>query len=393
LYADEKRENWLFRKEPGISKIITEKMDALSEDEVLNFIHEQMAMITGDGSVFVAVEDPSRIPDSEALKFVFLSPTHPYGKGDEEEAKRFCAKLLNEYLPTSPRRRKNTLVFVLPASEKIGKILSLGRELLALEEVESSAEIKETLSTSQTRDLGAKLKDVRARFGNELQIAYNHILVPSEDGFDIYSLGLNVLRGRGDTKGYVEQFLVDNEILVKDIEPSILVSRAWPKQANYVSTSDVYEAFLKYTGVELITGKGVIRRAVAKGVSTGVFGYGLAEYPEKLDTVKFKKPLSEGEVELSEKAWLVKSAWCPMTIEQSARLNIESWSTDADFSSTRSKLKDFFSVFAAIRTVFILTIEFEKSFDCLASSMLTTYKKKTYPLVLNADKISQIYSI
>jgi hypothetical protein len=77
-----------------------------------------------------------------------------------------------------------------------------------------------------------------------------------------------------------------------------------------------------------------------------------------------------------------------MTIEQSERLNIESWSTDADFFSNRSKLKDFFSVFAAIRTVFILTIEFEKSFDCLASSMLTTYKKKTYPLVLNADKIS-----
>lgn len=307
LYADEKRENWLFRKEPGISKIITEKMDSLSEDEVLNFIHEQTTMITGDGSVFVAAEDPSKIPDSEALKFVFLSPTHPYGKGDEEETERFCAKLLNEYLPTSPRRRKNTLVFVLPASEKIGKILSLGRELLALEEVESSAEIKETLSTSQTRDLGAKLKDVRARFGNELQIAYNHVLVPSEDGFDGYSLGLNVLRGRGDTKGYIEQFLMDNEILIKDIEPSILVSRAWPKQANYVSTSDVYEAFLKYTGVELITGKGVIRRAVAKGVSTGVFGYGLAEYPEKLDTVKFKKPMSEGEVELSEKAWLVKA--------------------------------------------------------------------------------------
>lgn len=306
LYADEKRENWMFRKEPGISKIIAEKMDALSEDDVFNFIHEQMAVVSGDGSVFVAVEDPSKVPDSEALKFVFISPGHPYGKEEEEEAKRFCAKLLNEYLPTSPRRRKNTLVFVLAASEKVGKILSWGRELLALEEVETSAEIKDTLSESQRQDLGTKLKDVRTRFSNELQIAYSNVLVPSEGGFDTYSLGLNVLRGRGNTKEYVEQFLKDNEILVDDVEPSILVSRAWPKQANYISTADVYEAFLKYTNVELITGKGVIRRAIAKGVTTGVFGYGLAEYPEQLASVHFKEPLSEGDVELSEKAWLVR---------------------------------------------------------------------------------------
>lgn len=81
-------------------------------------------------------------------------------------------------------------------------------------------------------------------------------------------------------------------------------------------------------------------------------------------------------------------SWCPMTIEQTARLNIESRLTDAYSFSTCGKLKDFSSLFGDIRPVFILTIEFEKSFDCLASSMLTTYKEKTYSLVLNADKIS-----
>ena len=223
-----------------------------------------MALITGDGSVIVAPEDPSKIPDSEVLKFAFPSVKHPYGDENKKEAEQFCAKLLNEYLPTSPRRRKNTLVFVLPASEKVGKILSLGRELLALQEVEASAEIKDTLSESQTRDLTSKLKDVRARFSNELQIAYSYVLVPAAEGFDTYPLGLSVLRGRGNTKEYVESYLKDNEILVDDIEPSSMVARAWPRNANEVSTADVYEAFLKYTGVELITGKDVIRRSVAR---------------------------------------------------------------------------------------------------------------------------------
>ena len=306
LYADEKRENWVFRKEPGIGKIVHEKMDSLSDGDVDEFVRHQVATIAGDGSVFVGVEDPAKIPDSEALKFVFLSPSHPYGNGEETASEKFCARLLNEYLPTSPRRRKNTMVFVLADARKVGKILSLGRELLALSEVDGSVEIKGTLSESQKRDLEAKLKDVGAKFGNELQIAYSHVLVPAEEGFRSYALGLNVLRGRGNTKEYVERFLKDNEILVDDVEPSILVSRAWPKQANCVSTAEVFEAFLKYTGVELITGKGVVRRSVAKGASTGVFGYGLAEYPEKLEKVRFRQPLAEAEVELSEKAWLVK---------------------------------------------------------------------------------------
>jgi hypothetical protein len=306
LYPDEKRENWLFRKEPGIGKIWAEKMDALSEEDVLDFVHQQMALMTGDGSVYVAPEDAAKIPDSEALKFVFLSPTHPYGKEEEEETKKFCSKLLNEYLPTSARQRKNTLVFVLPASERVGKVLSLGRELLALQEVDASAEIKDTLSEGQKRDLASKLKDTQARFSNELQIAYSHVLIPAAEGFEHYPLGLNVLRGRGNTKQYVEEYLIENEILVNDIEPSVMVERAWPRRSNHISTADVYEAFLKFTGVELIAGKGVIRRAIAKGVTTGVFGYGLAEYPEKLEKVRFKERLTESDVELSEEAWLVK---------------------------------------------------------------------------------------
>ncbi len=307
LYSDEKRENWLFRKEPGISKIVTEKMDSLDDEDVLDFVNTQLVEVVGNGSVFVAPENPAKIPDSEALKFVFLSPRHPYGEESPGDAERFCARVLNEYLPTSPRRRKNTLVFVLPAADKVGRILSLGRELLALQQVAESTEIKETLSESQTRDLKARLTDIRARFFNELQIAYSQVLVPSAEGFTNYPLGLNVLRGRGKIREYVERYLKDNEILVDDIEPSLLVSRAWPNNTNHVTTSEVYEAFLKYTGVEMITGKDVIRRAVAKGVSTGVFGYGLAEYPEQLEDIRFKERMTENEVELSENAWLIKA--------------------------------------------------------------------------------------
>jgi len=332
LYPDEKRENWVFRKEPGISKIITEKMDALDDDDVMDFINEQLAQITGNGSVFVAPEDPSKVPDSEILKWVFVSPRHAYDSKKPEDAEVFCKKLLNEYLQTTPRQKKNTLVFILPDSSKVGKILADGRELLALREVDQSIEIKETLSDSQSRDLKARLKSAESGFSNELQIAYSHVLVPSSDGFDAYDLGLSVLRGRGNTREYIEEFLKNNEVLVSDIEPSVMVDRVWPKEANYVTTADLYEGFLKYTGVELITDKGVVRRAVAKGVESGAFGYGLAEFPEQLDDVHFKESMSEGLVEISEKAWLV--------VPEVAEKMVKSDETEVETGKTEKTEKD-----------------------------------------------------
>jgi hypothetical protein len=147
----------------------------------------------------------------------------------------------------------------------------------------------------------------KSKFFNELLLAYNYILVPSEAGFEKYELGLNVLRAKGDLKEFVEKYLKENELLLDDIEPSILVSTLWTGDRDYLSTTDVYEPFLRYTSLEMIAGKDVIRRAIAKGISTGVFGYGLADYPEQLKEIKFKENLSENEVELSDNAWLINA--------------------------------------------------------------------------------------
>jgi len=64
-----------------------------------------------------------------------------------------------------------------------------------------------------------------------------------------------VLRAKGDLKEFVEKYLKENEILLDDIEPSILVSKLWTGDKDYISTNDVYEPFLRYTSLEMITGK------------------------------------------------------------------------------------------------------------------------------------------
>ena len=51
----------------------------------------------------------------------------------------------------------------------------------------------------------------------------------------------------------------------------------------------------------------MIRRAIAKGISTGVFGYGLADYPEQMKEIKFKEDTRENEVELGDNAWLINA--------------------------------------------------------------------------------------
>ncbi len=306
LYSDEKGENFFFKKEPGLSRIITEKKEGLEDEDVLSFVHQSIADIAGSGNVYIAPENPSKIPDTDTIKYIFVSTNHPYGDVDKEDAEKFCKRMLDEYLPTTPRRRKNTMIFILPDAQKVGGILSMGREFLALKEIDKSPEIKENLSETQKKDLQSKLKDAKSKFLNELLLAYSYVLIPSKDGFEEYPLGLNILRVKGNIKEFVEKYLKENEVLLEDIEPSILMSRVWTEDKNNVSTNDVYESFLRYTSLEMVASKDVIKRSLAKGISTGVFGYGLADYPEQLKEIRYKQSTKPDDIELSDTAWLIK---------------------------------------------------------------------------------------
>ena len=307
LYSDEKGENFFFKKEAGLGRIITEKKEGLEDDDVLNFVHHSIADIAGSGNVYIAPEEPSKIPDTDTIKYIFVSTNHPYGNNEKVDGENFCKKMLDEYLPTTPRRRKNTMIFLLPDAQKVGRILSIGREFLALIEIDKSSGIKENLSDTQKKDLQSKLKDAKSKFSNELLLAYNYVLIPSQEGFDEYPLGLNILRAKGNVKEFVEKYLKENEVLLENIEPSVLMSRVWTEDKNNISTNDVYESFLRYTSLEMISNKDVVKRSIAKGISTGVFGYGLADLPEQIKEIKFKRSIKSDDIELSEKAWLVKS--------------------------------------------------------------------------------------
>jgi len=78
-----------------------------------------------------------------------------------------------------------------------------------------------------------------------------------------------------------------------------------------------------------------------------------------------------------------------MMIERSARLNIQSDSTDGGFCSTSSELQIFYAALAGIRRVFIAIIKFERNLHCPALGPLTAYETKTYARVSNVDKINK----
>jgi len=61
--------------------------------------------------MYIAPDDPAKIPDTDAIKYVFVPVEYPYGENEKEETEKFCRRLLDEYLPATPRRKKNTMIF------------------------------------------------------------------------------------------------------------------------------------------------------------------------------------------------------------------------------------------------------------------------------------------
>ncbi len=67
--------------------------------------------------------------------------------------------------------------------------------------------------------------------------------------------------------------------------------------------------FTQLTRLPMLSGSGVLRETVARGVERGVFAYALGDGEAKqFDTIRFKEPLTAEDCDMSEWSWLLRPA-------------------------------------------------------------------------------------
>ncbi|NPV88406.1 ATP-binding protein [Coprothermobacteraceae bacterium] len=252
---------WFFTNRPNLNKVMLDKMDGITEEEVKEF--ERQVLVESLNRKFANYlwpERPADVPDDESLKLIILR------RKDEE-----LMQLIRDNVAQVPRRFRNTLIFLCGKDDERVVFTEKVKRALAWKMVEADRSL--TLTQEQRKDVGEKVRSARDDARHYLRNVYRLVLLPGGSGFEEVDLGIATY---GDTSKIDEQVynaLRSQSKIVETLSPKLLFDKYLGEQ-NFVETAAIYRALLSAPGELRITSKRVLEEAIRKGVKEEIFGLG-----------------------------------------------------------------------------------------------------------------------
>jgi hypothetical protein len=313
---------YCFKKDPNVTLLVEQEVDVVARDErrVRDRIREMLeARLAGHHAAIVWPEKPVDIPGREPMFLVGYLPLEFGGKPRvEQEA---LAKELFEKYGDRPRPFRNGLGLAIPSGEQIEILRRSVRYHLAIEQVKAKAR-QLNLTDEQKSQLREREATEQAAAESALLKLYMEVWLPRvEDG----GLGIEKVAAGGRplqiTLNEKKMAMIHERVmeLLTDVQrrvhgtvtPAKIIElfRLGEREpaTSGIRTADVVDGFYSFLGFTRLTGSGVIRKAVARGVQEGVFGYTAGAVPSlgsegkyqiPLARVRFAIPVAEDEVDL-----------------------------------------------------------------------------------------------
>ena len=162
------------------------------------------------------------------------------------------------------------------------------------------------LDESQQRQLGEQKRRSALDLKEAVWNAYRHVVFLGKDGA-LRHLDLGLIHSSSATDGLVgliiSRLKQDGEI---EPEPSAgFLARNWPTALAEWPTKAVRDAFFASPLFPRLIDPDAVRRTIAKGVGEGLFGYAGKDAGGNYVGLRFKRPTSEADVEISEGVMLL----------------------------------------------------------------------------------------
>ena len=331
---------YCFKKDPNVTLLVEQESDAIGRDErqVEERIKEMLeARITGRNAV-VWRSKSGDIPDKEPA---FLVAYMPFDFGTQSAAGReAAAKEIFETYGSSPRKYRNGLGLAVPAADQIESLRRSVRYLLAIEHVRDKAK-QLNLTDEQKSQLREREHTETAAAESALLKLYAEVWLPkvTTDGIviDVAAAGGRPLSITLDDKKHarihdrVTELLVDVQRRVfSTTTPNKIVElfklgEGTPPTLG-IKTADVVDGFYSFLGFPRLINGAVVKKAIAKGVQDGFFGYysgstpslgADGKYQVPPDRVRFNKTVGEDEIDL-ESGFLMMPQAIPIEIPTAA---------------------------------------------------------------------------
>ena len=323
---------YCFKKDPNVTLLVEQEAEAVARDEarvqarIRQMIDERLA---GQRAI-VWPAKPGDVPDRETHFLIAYLPPEFVTKPVTEQKR--AALAMCEQFGNRQREFRNGLGLAVPASDQAEVLRRAVRYLLAVERVQDKWR-EHNLTNAQRSQLKERDATEKAVSESALLKLYGEVWLPmSGDNrleIDTVSLGGRPLQTTLDEKkrALIHQRLME---LLTIVQPRVFGTLAPGKivelfklgedgASQYgIATDTVLAGFYEFIGFPRLLSPEAVRKAIARGVETGLFGYvtgrpQLGEdgrYQIDRSRVAFERSVAEDEIDL-DSGFLITPAAIP----------------------------------------------------------------------------------
>jgi hypothetical protein len=273
--------HYVFKTTPNITQVLEEQANYVKPEEIEQAIVEALnSRLSGRHGAILWPRDSLSIPDMEPRFLLAYLPLDFALQGDSVQEEQ-VQELLGQH-GERPRRYRNGLGLAIPERDQVEPLRRAVRYLQAIERVKGKRH-QLNLTTAQMQQLQERQKTQETARESSLRHLYQCVWLPVKGEGNKLDLEKVTLAGRPlAAQGTHERLL---ELLTIVSPPRLFTSVTSEKTIELmqlgeeedsplgISLAQIVEAFYSVLGFPRLENEAVIRRAIAKGVRAGTFGY------------------------------------------------------------------------------------------------------------------------
>lgn len=267
---------WRFHTEPNVNAILEEEKSNIPNTQVAQHLDDRVKQAfsnDGGATAIIYPTGPAGVPDSPELRVVVIDPSQRTVTGrDADTADNLLVEMLDTVGQTgTPRKYRNSLVFVVADTDQIENLKDRIRGLIAADSLAEDTSRMAQFSEEVRKKVEAYRQQAKLEARIAITRTFRHIYFPTQDKSH------NHLRHRelpaqqqGDTKSATAAViaLLNDEAKIKSDKPSYdwLKSKAWPANQPAIATEDLVNWFWVDHGSPMIRNQALIREAIGDGI-------------------------------------------------------------------------------------------------------------------------------
>ncbi len=275
-YIDKKGERFVFAREVTPMRVIEMQSRDVTDDEATKEIRNAVNSLFERGDpdwieVSVFPKDTTVMEDRPMNRLWILNPNLYTITGREKVRESISDLILHtDALGKKPRKFTNT-AFILVASADRVEMLRLAAKRLYAARLVHGDPGKYSIPKDRKQDVEAYLATQEKNVYDAVRSAFSNIVYYDREGVRLTNINPSGYSSGKGGKAVIAHYLTEDlrRIVDKEIDPDYIMSRVWPRDAESVSTMDMFNQFHSVPGLIVPATKELFQRSIMKGIKDG----------------------------------------------------------------------------------------------------------------------------